>query len=447
MAANQATAESSGDVIVDFGDEFADRVLVADCLPILLGRRGLSDARGRPRRLAGPPEQRARKRAWRTSSITTRCTRSSVRASPAAAYQIGPEVAEHFTNVPGAVTPDAGDRSRLDLRASPSPSYSPSTSSTATSPSRVSRPTAARPSSVTAHSDPAVASRWSRGESSRETPRRALSLRRTRRHAGHADGDLRARRSDLRETVTFEGVKSLEAPAVVALAQLWYLVAGLSYYKAGAARRIDVGTTPLGTHGPPTLQGRALRRSRRVRLPQSDYQLSDVTIEGRDGRRALRAVRRHRPRAHAVRWRHRLGRDGRDSCAVSSIRRSSWSAPPSGRFAPLEATAAVTGLDIVRASRTLDPQIVRGDESFFNGHVPVTTMVTLLAAVAAVASGRGGVALEQRTLVVGREPSLVQLGHQPPVEQVLERGEPHRDRDRRTRGRRTRGRELPARPQ
>jgi len=35
------------------------------------------------------------------------------------------------------------------------------------------------------------------------------------------------------ETVTFEGVKSLEAPAVVALAQLWYLVAGLSYYKAG----------------------------------------------------------------------------------------------------------------------------------------------------------------------------------------------------------------------
>jgi hypothetical protein len=25
-------------------------------------------------------------------------------------------VAEHFTNVPGAITPDVGDRSRLDLR-------------------------------------------------------------------------------------------------------------------------------------------------------------------------------------------------------------------------------------------------------------------------------------------------------------------------------------------
>ena len=33
----------------------------------------------------------------------------------AAAYQVGPEVAEHFTNVAGAVTPDTGDRSRLDL--------------------------------------------------------------------------------------------------------------------------------------------------------------------------------------------------------------------------------------------------------------------------------------------------------------------------------------------
>jgi UDP-N-acetyl-alpha-D-muramoyl-L-alanyl-L-glutamate epimerase len=67
--------------------------------------------------------------------------------------------------------------------------------------------------------------------------------------------------------------------------------------------------------------------------------------------------------------------------------------PPSGRFEPLEATAAVTGLDIVRATRTLDPQILNADESFFNGHVPVTAMVVLLSAIAAVASGRGGVAL------------------------------------------------------
>jgi hypothetical protein len=66
--------------------------------------------------------------------------------------------------------------------------------------------------------------------------------------------------------------------------------------------------------------------------------------------------------------------------------------PSSGRFAPLEETAAVTGLGVVRATRTLDPQLL-GDEPFFHGHVPVTAMVTLLAAVVAVASGRGGVVM------------------------------------------------------
>jgi copper oxidase (laccase) domain-containing protein len=31
-------------------------------------------------------------------------------------YQVGPEVAIHFAHLPGAVTPDVDDRSRLDLR-------------------------------------------------------------------------------------------------------------------------------------------------------------------------------------------------------------------------------------------------------------------------------------------------------------------------------------------
>jgi hypothetical protein len=67
--------------------------------------------------------------------------------------------------------------------------------------------------------------------------------------------------------------------------------------------------------------------------------------------------------------------------------------PSSGRFVPLEETAAVTGLEIVRATRSLDAQLLGEDQSFFHGHVPVTAMVTLLAAVAAVASGRGGVVM------------------------------------------------------
>jgi hypothetical protein len=193
------------------------------------------------------------------------------------------------------------------------------------------------------------------------------------------------------ETVTFEGVKSLEAPAVVALAQLWYLIAGLSYYKAGAARRIDVGTTPLGTQGRRLLKA-ALSDGLGEFAYRNQIPLSDVTIEGREG------VDAFEPFVDTNRVLTPFG-GGIDSVVtVEKLRQHVDQtlfvvSPATGRFAPLEATAAATGIDVVRASRALDPQIVRGDESFFNGHVPVTTMVTLLAAVAAVASGRGGVAL------------------------------------------------------
>ena len=62
---------------------------------------------------------------------------------------------------------------------------------------------------------------------------------------GHFDLDGRA----FKESVVLEGVGSLLTPAVRAVAELWYLVAGLSYYKVGAARRIDLAATPVGTKG------------------------------------------------------------------------------------------------------------------------------------------------------------------------------------------------------
>jgi hypothetical protein len=193
------------------------------------------------------------------------------------------------------------------------------------------------------------------------------------------------------ETVTFEGVKSLEAPAVVALAQLWYLIAGLSYYKAGAARRIDVGVTPLGTHGRRLFKA-ALSDGLGEFAYRNQIPLSDVTIEG------LVGVETYEPFVDTNRVLTPFG-GGIDSVVTVENLRGHVDqtlfvvSPSSGRFTPLEETAAVTGLDVIRASRTLDPQIVQGDESFFNGHVPVTTMMTLLAAIAALASGRGGVAL------------------------------------------------------
>ena len=72
--------------------------------------------------------------------------------------------------------------------------------------------------------------------------------------------------------------------------------------------------------------------------------------------------------------------------------------PKGGLFEPLERTASATSLPIIRARRELDPQILSGDSTFYNGHVPVTSMVTLLAVVAAIASGRGGVAMSNEQI-------------------------------------------------
>ena len=193
------------------------------------------------------------------------------------------------------------------------------------------------------------------------------------------------------ETVSFEGVDDLTSPPVVALAQLWYLVAGLSYYKAGAARRVDVGTTPLGGSGRALLHA-ALHDGLGEFSVANDLPLDDVVIEGGT------PVSHHHVQLDRDRVLTPFG-GGIDS--VVTVERLNPEldqalfvmSPASGRFAPLEATAEATGLGVVRATRALDPQILAGDESFFNGHVPVTAMVTLLAAVAAAATGRAGVVM------------------------------------------------------
>ena len=193
------------------------------------------------------------------------------------------------------------------------------------------------------------------------------------------------------ETVAFEGLENLDAPGVRTVAELWFLVAGLSYYKAGAAQRVDVGPFPLGAAGLRLLSA-ALHDGLGEFAYRNNLPLDDVTFSGG---------------ADVVGTPLTLDRKrvlvpfggGIDSVVTTASLAESLDqtlfivSPSSGRFAPLEATAAVTGLSVLRATRHLDAQLLSDDESFFHGHVPVTAMVTLLAAVAAVASGRGGVVM------------------------------------------------------
>lgn len=194
-----------------------------------------------------------------------------------------------------------------------------------------------------------------------------------------------------RETVEFSHSLDTNSHAVRAVAELWFLMAGLSYYKARAAHTIDVGSLPLGKAGRSLLQAGVIDGLGEFAF-RNGLDLSDVAIVGGD------EVVVSEPTVDPLSVLVPFG-GGIDSVVtVRALARRLTPAlfvvsPPSGLFEPLEETAALMQLPVQRATRTLDPQITSPSAQVFNGHVPVTAMVTLLAVTSAVASGRGGVVM------------------------------------------------------
>lgn len=193
------------------------------------------------------------------------------------------------------------------------------------------------------------------------------------------------------ETVNFEVNGDLREPGPREVATLWYLLAGLSYFKAGAPSLVDLGETPV-TPEAIALLNAAIREGLAEFAYRNQIWLGDVAIFG-----GASAVQRH-VEVDPLRALTPFG-GGIDSVVtVRSLNPSLNQAlfvmsPPSGTFAPLEATAAHMHLPIVRATRFLDPKITAKNPDFFNGHVPVTAMVTLLASIAALADDRGAVVM------------------------------------------------------
>ncbi|MCW2580461.1 MAG: hypothetical protein JWR82_2062, partial [Blastococcus sp.] len=180
-----------------------------------------------------------------------------------------------------------------------------------------------------------------------------------------------------------------DQPAVAAAARILFLLSGISYYKTAAPPVIDLGQTPV------TAEEIAFLREFYVEgLGEfsyvNDLPLDDLEIVG--GRPDL---------VRPVAWEHAEERPlipfggGIDSVVVTELTRQRL--PDSslfiaGRYDPIEATAAVTGLPIVRATRTLDPQVLKSRElGFLNGHVPVTGIISAIAVLAAVLDSRTSV--------------------------------------------------------
>ncbi|MGC8511118.1 MAG: hypothetical protein ACP5PB_09655 [Acidimicrobiales bacterium] len=204
---------------------------------------------------------------------------------------------------------------------------------------------------------------------------------------GHFDLDGRA----FHETVVFEGAGSLRTAPATAVAHLWYLLAGLSYYKVGAPPVVDLGATPVGPRGVALVRA-ALVDGLGEFAYRNSLTLDDVVIEG--GLEGVPATTALDPSRVLVPFGGGIDSVVSVETLPAHLDQTLFIVSPArGRFAALDQTAAVTGRPILRATRALDPQVLRARDGQLRGHVPVTAMITLLAAVAAVSSGRGGVVM------------------------------------------------------
>jgi YfiH family protein len=105
---------SEADALFTDGPNLALAILVADCVPVAL----VDPSSGRVAVVhAGWRGLQVGVIARAVEGLDARATHAFVGPSISKErYQVGPEVAQHFRDVEGAVIADGGDRSRLDLR-------------------------------------------------------------------------------------------------------------------------------------------------------------------------------------------------------------------------------------------------------------------------------------------------------------------------------------------
>jgi hypothetical protein len=199
------------------------------------------------------------------------------------------------------------------------------------------------------------------------------------------------------EQIVLPGGGDWDSPAAREAARLVFLLAAVSYYKAGAPPVIDLGDTAVtDTEREFLLEfyvdglGEFAYRSE-PRLDLSGLQIRGPRLE----------------RAAPVGFSAPAGTPlipfggGVDSIVTVELLRPL--APsrslfvvnrPGDRFDAIEQPAAVTGLPVVRAERLLDEQILRSAElGFRNGHVPVTGVLSAIAVLAAAVGGHDAVVM------------------------------------------------------
>lgn len=205
------------------------------------------------------------------------------------------------------------------------------------------------------------------------------------------------------ETATFDDGLRDDA-AVDALAGLYFLLAGLSYYKTGAAHRIEAPDADL-TDADVALLGGAIHDGLGEFALRNELDLTGVELPVPTGRsRASASESRHGPL---------IAFGGGIDSIVTVLTNEDPDpalfvvAPPTGPFEAIERPARRTALPVLRCTRSIDPSLRVGEPTFFNGHVPVTAILSSLALVAAASGRRAEVRMSNErsasspTIVVG----------------------------------------------
>lgn len=177
--------------------------------------------------------------------------------------------------------------------------------------------------------------------------------------------------------------------------RLVFLLAGMSYYKAGAPPVVDLGTTAT------TASERELLRASLVEglgeyAHKNQLDLSDVRFEGPTATPAPVGP----PPAEPVRPLIPFGGGVDSIVTVEGLRPVVEDAAlfvvtrGETPFAAIENAAEVAGFPIARVRRQLDPKILQSRQrGYLDGHVPVTGILSTLAVATAVLSGRDAVVL------------------------------------------------------
>ena len=179
-----------------------------------------------------------------------------------------------------------------------------------------------------------------------------------------------------------------------AAARLVFLLAGVSYYKTAAPPVIDLGSTSLTDAELAFLREFYLQGlgefAYRNALDLTDLRIEASRTAATPAQEATRETRRPLVPFGG----------GIDSIVVvERVRRLAGAAlfvvnRSGDRFEAIEAPAAVTGLPVVRAEREIDPKLLRSAGlGFLNGHVPVTGILSAIAVLAAVLTGRDAVVM------------------------------------------------------